>query len=72
MWNVKTLGMFKTMWQLLVTAQFASNLSANIYLLLAIYTLPYSISRFPSFFLVDFEQVFYEIFLLENLCLTFL
>ena len=32
----KTLGMFKTMTQLLTTAEFASNLTANIYLLLAI------------------------------------
>ena len=34
--NVKTLGMFKTMKQLLPAAEFASNLTAKIYLLLAI------------------------------------
>ena len=32
------------------------------HLLLAIYTLSYLISKCPSFFLVDFEQAFYEIF----------
>ena len=36
MWNVKTLGMFKTMKQLLATAEFGSNLTENIYLLLTI------------------------------------
>ena len=48
MLNVKTLGMFKTKTQLLATADFASNLTAKI-------------SKCMSFFLVDFEEAFYEI-----------
>ena len=43
------------------TKEFASNLTPNICLLLAIKTLSDLISKRPSFFFVDFEQVFYEI-----------
>ena len=44
------------------TAEFASNLSANICLLLAMQTLSDLISKHRSIFLVDLEEVFYEIF----------
>ena len=44
------------------TAEFASNLSANICLLLAMQTLSDLISKHQSIFLVDLEEVFYEIF----------
>ena len=36
MWNIKAFGMFKTKVKQLATAEFASNVTANIYLLLAI------------------------------------
>ena len=45
------------------TAKFASNLTVNICLLLAMYTLSDLTSKRQSIFLVDLEQVFYEIFL---------
>ena len=44
------------------TAEFASNLSANICLLLAMQTLSDLISKHRRIFLVDLEEVFYEIF----------
>ena len=56
------LRMFKTMQQLQTTAEFASNVTANICLLLAIETLTDLISKRASFFLVDLRQVFYEIY----------
>ena len=61
--NVKMPGMFKTMENLQTTAEFASNLTANICLLLAMQTLSDLTSKRQSIFLVDLEQVFYEIFL---------
>ena len=45
------------------TAKFAINLTANICLLLATQTSPDLTSKRQSIFLIDFEQVFYEIFL---------
>ena len=45
------------------TAEFASNLTANICLLLAMSTLSQLTSKRQSVFLVDLKQVFYEIFL---------
>ena len=41
------------------TAAFASNLTGNICLLLAMYTLSHLTSKRRSIFLVDLEQVFY-------------
>ena len=63
---MKMPGKFHTMLQFqttLTTAEFASSLTANIYLLLAIYVLYDLTSKRPSiFFLVNLEQVFHEIF----------
>ena len=49
--------------QLQTTAEFASNLTPNICLLLAMQTLSDLTSKRPSFFPVDLVQVFYEIFI---------
>ena len=50
------------MWQLQTTAQFASNLTANISLMLPIQALSDLVSKHPIFFLIEFEQVLYEMF----------
>ena len=47
----------------ITTAEFAGKLTANICLLLAMQTLYDLTSTRQSIFLVDLEQVFYEIFL---------
>ena len=64
MGNVKCENMFKHVQSnvTITTSGSASNLTANICLLLAIQTLSDLISKRRSFFLVDFKQVFYEIF----------
>ena len=54
------------------TAEFASNLSANICLLLAMQTLSDLISKHRSIFLVDLKKFFMKSFQVENLCFTFL
>ena len=56
MWNVKMLGMFKIMQQLQTTAKFASNLTANICLLLAMYTLSDLTSKHQSFFSLTWSK----------------
>ena len=75
MGNVKCGNMFKHVqnnFAIAATTKFASSLTAKICLLLAIQTLSNLISKGPVFLLVDFEQVFMNFFLLENLCFAFL
>ena len=57
----KTLGMFKTMKQLLTTAEFASNFNCKHILTVGNLDI-ILISRRPRLFLVDLEQVFNKIF----------
>ena len=54
--NVKILDMFKIMQQLQTTAEFASNLTANICLLLAMYTLSDLTSKYQSFFSLTWSK----------------
>ena len=54
--NVKILDMFKIMQQLQTTAEFASNLTGNICLLLAMYTLSDLTSKYQSFFSLTWSK----------------
>ena len=70
--NGKMLGMSKIIQQLETTAEFESNLVANICLLLAMQTLSGFTLKRPSFFSLNWNKFFVKSFLIENLCPTFL
>ena len=52
--------------------QLASNLTENVCLMLGIETFRFYSQNARIVFVIDFEQLFYKSFLVENLCFIYL